>query len=171
MLRDNCQLAENEAWFKEGCSKYPLKSGLTIVGPITYSLRNPDSPPWRSAFAVIYPDDMHIHLAEYYRQLPKSKGSGGCLEILSYHYGPCRTERDEDGFPLLSDRFELRIDIDHRNGRHIHYMNEDHIPEARLPGLDFDSIDPFKFIRAVEEHRKSSKPLHEILGFNVEPAK
>jgi hypothetical protein len=37
--------------------------------------------------------------------------------------------------------------------------------------LDFDSIDPFEFIRAVEKHRKSSQPLHEILGFKVEPAK
>jgi hypothetical protein len=50
-------------------------------------------------------------------------------------------------------------------------MKEGHIPEARLPGLDFDSIDPFEFIRAVEEHRKSQKPLHEILGFKVEPPK
>ncbi len=50
-------------------------------------------------------------------------------------------------------------------------MKQDHIPETRLTGLDFDSIDPFRFIRAVEEHRKSLRPLHEILGFKVEPAK
>jgi hypothetical protein len=37
-------------------------------------------------------------------------------------------------------------------------------------GLDFDTVDPFDFIRAVEEHRKTSNPLHEILGFRVEPA-
>ena len=37
--------------------------------------------------------------------------------------------------------------------------------------MNFDSIDPFKFICAVEEHRKSLKPLHEILGFKVELTK
>jgi hypothetical protein len=114
---------------------------------------------------------MYIRVDEFYRQLPMKEGGGGCLEILSYHYGPCSKERDERGFPLQLKSFEIRIDIDLRNGRHIHYKNENHIPEARLPGLDFDSIAPFEFIRAVEEHRKSMKPLPEILGFNVEPAK
>jgi hypothetical protein len=134
-------------------------------------LGNPDSSPWDSGFAIIYPNGMYLRVAEYYRQLPKIAGGGGCLEILSYHYGPCTEERDEDGFPILSKIAELRIDIDPRNGRHIHYENEDHIPEDRLTGLDFESIAPSEFILAVEEHRKSSKPLCEILGFKVEPAK
>ena len=114
---------------------------------------------------------MYIRVGEYYRALPKSVGGGGCLQDLSYHYGPCTRARDGDGFPPMSKKFELRIDIDRRYKRHIHYMKKDHIPEARLSGLDFDSIDPFEFIRAVEKHRKSSQPLHEILGFKVEPAK
>jgi len=67
------------------------------------------------------------------------------------------------------DEFELRIDVDRWHERHAHYQKENHIPEARLPGLDFDEINPFKFIRAVEEHRRTLKPLHEILEFTVEP--
>lgn len=65
----------------------------------------------------------------------------------------------------------MRIDADWRYGRHIHYMKKNHIPEAQLSGLDFNRIDPFEFIRAVEKHRKSLKPLHQILGFKVEPVK
>jgi hypothetical protein len=114
---------------------------------------------------------MYIRIAENYRQLPRIDGGGGCLQYFSYHYGPCTDTRDDEGFPLFSERFELRIDIDRQYKRHIHYMKENHIPEARLPGLNFDSIDPFKFIRAVEEHRKTSVPLPDILGFKVVPAK
>lgn len=171
MRRDNCQLAEYEAWFECECSKLTLDPGLTIAGPFTDALGEPDSPPWDSDFAIIYPNGMYIRIAEYYRQLPRRGGGGGCLESFSYHYGPCSTVRDSDGFPPLSKKFELRIDIDKLHGRHIHYMKEGHIPEARLIGLDFDDIDPFKFINAVEEHRKTSVPLHEILGFKVVPAK
>ncbi len=116
---------------------------------------------------------MYIRVGEYYRQLPKADGSGGCRQSFSFHYGPCTDSRNDEGFPVFLKKFELRIDIDRLHKRHIHYMKADHIPESRLPGLDFDSIDPFEFIRAVEKHRKSksSIPLHEILGFKVEPAK
>ena len=171
MRRDNCQLAEYEAWFEGGCNKLILDPGLTIVGPFTDACGCPDSPPWNSDFAVIYPDNMYIRVGEYFRPLPKWEGGGGCLEHFSYHYGPCTNKRDAEGFPTALKRFELRIDIDRQYKRHIHYMKENHIPEVRLPGLNFDSIDPFKFIRAVEEHRKSSVPLHDILGFKVVPAK
>jgi hypothetical protein len=171
LRRDNCQLAEYEAWFEGECNKLAFDPGLTIVGPFIDALDCPDSSPWNSDFAIVYPGGMYVRVGEYFRPLPKWKGGGGCLEHFSYHYGPCSNNRDSDGFPPASKRFELRIDIDRRYGRHIHYMKEDHILEARLPGLDFDSINPFKFIRAVEEHRKSSAPLHEILGFKVVPAK
>lgn len=171
MRRDNCQLAEYEAWFERERNNLSLEPGFTIVVLPVSALGNPDSSPWRSDFAVIYRDQMYVRVSEYYRQLPECNGGGGCLQYFSYHYGPCTDDRDSKGFPIFSEKFELRIDIDRRCGRHIHYMKESHIPEARLPGLDFDSIDPFEFIRAVEEHRKSLKPLHEILGFKVEPPK
>jgi hypothetical protein len=171
LRRDNCQLAEYEAWLEEGCNSLDLEPGFTVVGPIVTALGNPASAPWDSDFAIIYSNGMYIRIGEYYRMLPRRDGGGGCLEYYSYHYGPCTSTRRKDGFPALSKKFELRIDIDRPHERHIHYLKEDHIPEARLPDLDFNKIDPFKFIRAIEEHRKTSKPLHEILGFTVEPAK
>jgi hypothetical protein len=171
LLRDNCKLDDYEAWFLGECKKLAIKPGFTVVGPFTNALGEPDAAPWDSDFAIIYPNKMYVRVVEYYRPLSKRFQGGGCLETFSYHYGPCTSARDSDGFPKFSKRFELRIDIDQRYKRHIHYLNEDHIPESRVPGLDFKTIDPFKFIRAVEEHRKSSKPLHEILGFKVDPAK
>lgn len=171
LRRDNCQLAEYEAWFEGECNKLILDPGITIVGPFTEALGCPDSSPWRSDLAIIYPDEMYIRVGEDYRQLSLREGGGGCRHYFKFHYGPCAEDRDCDGFPLFSDEFELRIDIDRQHGRHIHYMKEDHIPAVRLRGLNFDNIDPFKFIRAVEEHRKSSTPLHDILGFKVEPPK
>ena len=113
---------------------------------------------------------MYIRVGEYFRQLSRVKGGGGCRQYFTFHYGPCTDDRDEDGFPICNKEFELRIDIDCFHGRHAHYMKKNHIPEDQLSGLDFDSIYPFKFIRAVEEHRRLSKPLHEILEFKVVPA-
>jgi hypothetical protein len=171
LRRDNCQLTEYEAWFQGECNNLALESGFSVVGPFLDASGDPASPPWQLDFAIIYPDGMYIRIVENYRELPKRDGGGGCLQYFSYHYGPCTKERDKYGFPEPLKDFELRIDLDPWSLRHIHYAGENHIPEVRLPGLDFNKINPFEFIRAVEEHRKGLKPMHEILGFKVEPAK
>jgi hypothetical protein len=113
---------------------------------------------------------MYIRIYEHYRQLSKMEGGGGRLKYFSYHYGKCGEGLDEDGFPERESICVLRIDVDQRHRRHAHYQGEDHVPEARLVGLDFDAITPFDFIRAVEDHRTTSRPLHEILGFEVKAA-
>jgi len=169
LRRDNCRFSEYQAWFQGECDGITLESGFTHVGPILSPLPDGDLPPWGLEFAILYSDGMYIRIGEHYRQLPKSEGGGGALQYLSYHYGPYTNSFDRDGFPIFLNEFELRIDIDHPRQRHAHYQNEDHICEARLPGLNFENIDPFKFIRAVEECRRTLKPLHEILGFRVEP--
>lgn len=142
-----------------------MESGLTVLVDL-FAVAGP-SPPWALQFAIIYPDDMYIRIYEHYRSLSRASGGGGRLQHLSYHYGPVSTERDEDGFPVKVDDCILRIDIDERSKRHAHYRGEDHIPEKRLIGLNFDVITPFDFIRAVVAHRKTTKPLHEIIGFEV----
>ena len=114
---------------------------------------------------------MYIRIYEHYRELSRIEGGGGRLQFLSYHYGQCGDERDEDGIPTMEDHCTLRIDIDIRSKRHAHYNGEDHILEERLVGLNFDAITPFDFIRAVEEHRATSRPLHGILGFEVRSTK
>lgn len=173
MRPNNCKLEEYEAWFDEQCTQLVIESGSILVGPFVEALGEPDSAPWTSDLAIIYEDSKYLRITEDYRQLPKNfKGGGhGAFADFAYHYGPCTAKRDSDGFPKFSKRVDLRIDRDNRFKNHIHYMKEDHIPEARLPGLDFATVDPFAFIKAVESHRKNGKPLHIIMGFTVEPSK
>jgi hypothetical protein len=164
---DNCDFDEYVAWFQGGCNSIPLEPGFSIVQPEINAINNP-APPWSIAFAIIYDDGVYIRIFEHYRELSRRDGSGGRLQYLSYHYGPCGTERDEGGFPTREDNCVLRIDIDQSvTPKHAHYAGENHISEHRLKGLDFSTLTPFDFIRAVEEHRKTSKPLAAILGFEV----
>lgn len=142
-----------------------MESGLTVLVDL-YAVDSP-SPPWVMQFGIIYSDGMYIRIYEHYRSLSKAAGGGGRLQHLSYHYGPASAERDEDGFPVKADECVLRIDNAPNWGKHAHYGGEDHIPEQRLVGLDFDAITPFDFIKAVMMHRKTKRPLHEILGFEV----
>jgi hypothetical protein len=143
---------------------------VSVVKPKITAVNDP-APPWTIMFALLYGDGSYIRIYEHYRQLSRQEGGGGRLQYFSYHYGPCGSERDEDGFPEMEKDCFLRIDIDHKSERHIHYAGEDHIREHRISGLNFDSITPFDFIRAVEKHRTIARPLHEILGFEVKAAK
>jgi hypothetical protein len=171
LRRDNCQFSDYEAWLRSESKKIVTGPGVAVVGGVN-PLGEPDSAPWHLDVAIIFQDSRYIRVFEYYRPLPKASGGGGCLDAFSYHYGPCTATRDADGFPKYLSRFDLRIDRDKKDKNHAHYMKENHIPEARLPGLDFDQIDPFKFIQAVLEHREyPAKPLHETLGFKVAPKK
>ncbi len=130
LQRNNCQLAEYLAWFEDECNRLILEPGLTVVGPFIDPLGDPDSSPWRSDLAIIYPDRMYIRVGEYYRQLPRVEGGGGCRQYFKFHYGPCTDERDSEEFPVFSKKFDLRIDVDRPHQRHIHYMKQDHIYEA-----------------------------------------
>lgn len=124
--------------------------------------------PWNSDFAIIFENDRYVRVGEYFRELPKPNSGKGALSEFRYHYGPCNRNRDTDGFPKFRREVDLRIDIDTRNGRHAHYNGENHIPEDRLTGLDFGTLEPFKFVRAVIAHRQGNVPLIDILGFTVE---
>jgi len=163
---DNCTLDDYQAWFQGECNTIVLRSGFSVVDPKVEAVNDPAAP-WSVIFAIIYDDGMYIRIYEHYRELSKREGGGGRLQYFSYHYGPCSEERDDDEFPVMEDRCILRIDIDHRSQRHAHYEGEDHIPKERLVGLNFDSLTPFSFIRAVEQHRATQKPLTEIFGFEV----
>jgi hypothetical protein len=167
---DNCNLDEYEAWFQSDCKKVALEPGFTIVWPGISAGRDP-LPPWRVDLGIIYLDQMYIRIVENYRELSRGEGGRGRLDAFSYHYGPCSDERDDEGFPPAIDDCVIRIDIDVVSNRHIHYQGEDHIPEHRILGLNFDQVCPSMFISAVEQYRQTSKPLHEILKFRVVPAK
>jgi hypothetical protein len=166
---DNCTFDEYQVWFQRECNAIPLKPGCSAIGPQYTAVNDPD-PPWTIILAILYSDGMYVRIYEHYRELSQGEGGGGRLQWLSYHYGRCSDERDDDGFPNKEDDCTLRIDIDHRNKEHAHYDGENHIPAHRLVGLDFETITPFDFIGAVERHRTTHRPLPEILEFEVRPA-
>jgi hypothetical protein len=163
---DNCTFDDYQAWFQGECDTIVLKPGFSVVNPKVEAIKDP-APPWSVIFAIIYDDGMYIRIYEHYRELSKREGGGGRLQYFSYHYGPCGDERDDDGLPDMENRCVLRIDIDRKSKCHAHYDGENHIPEDRLLNLDFDTLTPFNFIRAVEQHRATNTPLPEILGFEV----
>lgn len=167
MRPDNCTFEDYQAWFQGECDAIVLRPSFSIVDPKIYAVNDP-APPWTLIFAIIYHDGMYVRIYEHYRQLSQREGGGGRLQWFSYHYGRCSECRDGDGFPTKEDDCVLRIDIDVRSQRHAHYEGENHIREERLSGLDFDTITPFDFIRAVERYRAdSTKTLPSILGFEV----
>ena len=89
----------------------------------------------------------------------------------SYHYGDWNGLVDSDGYPEQIAQVDLRIDKESstKYPDHIHYAGENHVACTRVMGLDFEAITPFDFIRAVLEHRNTSKHFSEILGFEVLP--
>jgi hypothetical protein len=167
---DNCTFDEYQAWFQDECDAIVLRPGFSVVDPKISAVNDP-SPPWSMWFAIVYNDETYIRIFEHYRELSRKEGGGGRIQWFSYHYGPCSADRDDDGFPNKEDECVLRIDIDLKSKRHAHFAGENHIPESRLLGLDFDKITPFDFIRAVEKHRQTQKPLPELLGFEVSATK
>lgn len=170
MRPDYCSLADYEAWFEGECNKLALDPGFEVVGPFTEASGEPGVAPWFSDLAIIYPDSMYVRVTEEYCRAAKRDGGGGRLIHFSYHYGPASKRRDSFGFPQFIDDCDLRIDIALRGGRHIHFRGEDHIPEERIKGLNFASIEPFEFIRAVHQHRSTKdSTMDQILRFTVEP--
>jgi hypothetical protein len=85
-----------------------------------------------------------------------------------FHYGPI-VQRDVDGNIVWKSGDPLDIRIDTSGGAvHLHYQDPaPHHPQANVKGLSLNSIDVFKFVRAVLQHRRSGKPLNEILGFQI----
>jgi hypothetical protein len=50
----------------------------------------------------------------------------------------------------------------------MHYQAPDpHYAQESIKGLTLESLDMLAFVRAVFQHRKSGKPISEILGFQI----
>jgi hypothetical protein len=67
-----------------------------------------------------------------------------------------------------TDPVDIRID----NGcsaTHLHYRSPNpHHPQSSVKGLVLDDLDMFTFVKGVFQHRKTQKPLDEVLGFRIE---
>ena len=86
----------------------------------------------------------------------------------TFHYGPI-VKQDANGDIIYQSSDPVDIRIDKSRGRsHMHYQApQPHHGQEHVKGMTLDSIDMFKFIRAVFQHRKSGKDISEILGFGI----
>jgi hypothetical protein len=123
-------------------------------------------------WAIRFPDNFYAYV--YERWWPASAFVPGHSraarrEHFSFHYGPTNPkltangipERDKSKYPAI-----IRIDCD-KNGPHLHFHGEGHIPQARVPGLKILDSDPFIFMQAVIEYRNSGNDFDTILHFKV----
>lgn|SRR5208337_3491294 len=85
-----------------------------------------------------------------------------------FHYGPI-AQRDTDGSIIRQSNDPVDIRIDNSRGRvHMHYRAPDpHYGQENIKGLTLGSLGMLAFVRAVFQHRKSGKPISEILGFQI----
>lgn len=82
----------------------------------------------------------------------------------AYHYGPVCHAGD---VYMPDDPVVIRID-NCNSTVHLHYLEpQSHIAQADVRGLKLENVDPFSFIKAVFRHRKTGKPLNEVMGFRV----
>jgi hypothetical protein len=88
----------------------------------------------------------------------------------SFHYGTTGTNFRANGFPARDKAKHpaiIRIDKD-AYGPHIHFHDEaDHIPQSRIDGMIIEKVDPFDFVRAVLQHRKTNEDFDSIMKFKV----
>lgn len=158
--------AQYDKWLQEQYSKIVLEPNCVEAGPYLDPTINPNKPPWKMEWAVIFDDGMYFRVTENWTN---RKGVGsGYRKHFSFHYGVANPIRDQDGIPCRSPAYPaiIRIDCD-RNGPHLHYSGEDHIQQSRVKSFRISDAEPFEFVRAVMEHRTTGKPFNEIINFQV----
>jgi hypothetical protein len=122
---------------------------------------------WMFDWVLVFPDDKkYVRIRESHDKvagLALSRRLGFVL-----HYGPI-VHQDADGNIIWQshDPVDIRIDNSPRPV-HMHYQAPDpHHVQENVKGLTLESLDMLTFVRAVFQHRKSGKPLNEVLGFQI----
>lgn len=156
-----------ERWLEDQHSRCVLESSCTQVGPFCTPTVSPNRPPWQMKWAVIFDDGLFLRVTENWLTR-KGMGGRGLRHHHSFQYGQANPDRDEEGIPRRSPAYPtiIRIDFD-RYGPHLHYRGDDHIPQNRVKGLDIASIEPFTFVQAVMQHRKTGESFEQILNFTI----
>jgi hypothetical protein len=128
---------------------------------------NPGLYSWTFDWVLVFNDDNR------YLRVRESHGKVTGLDFsrrihFVFHYGPI-VQRDANGNIIRQDTDPLDIRIDNSRGKvHMHYQAPDpHYGQENVRGLTLESVEIFTFVRAVLQHRKSGKPLTEILGFQI----
>lgn len=121
---------------------------------------------WTVRGYLTFTDSKYIRIWEHYRKKAGMQDSYRARFV--FHYGMC-LKFDQDKTPLYesSDPVDIRIDDVH-GPVHIHYAGPNpHYPQDQVKGLDLDSVDMFTFITGILKHRKTAKPLSDLLGFEL----
>lgn len=151
--------------FDQFYAKLKLPPGCAEQKPPTAS--NVHLFSWTFDWVLVFNDDnKYLRVRESHEKvagLSLSRRMGFVL-----HYGPI-AQRDADGNIIRqsSDPVDIRIDKSHGHP-HMHYQAPDpHHAQENVKGLNLESLDMSRFVRAVLEHSKSGKPMSEILGFRI----
>ncbi|MGP8174069.1 MAG: hypothetical protein ACLP7O_05925 [Terracidiphilus sp.] len=160
---------EYAKWLAEQVANTALEESCVQIGPLATPTVTPDKPPWQMEWTVFFKDGLFFRIVENWYRRASSLGGVGYRKHFSFHYGPANPERDAEGIPLRSESYPaiIRIDQDDQTGPHLHYGGEDHIPQHRVKNLRISDAEPFEFIKAVMEHRRSHESLDKIMRFKV----
>ena len=128
----------------------------------------PTHPPlvWTVEVFFDFSDHKHIRIWESYDKIAKLYMSRKTQ--WAYHYGDTASF-DETGDAVRGspdDPLDLRIDT--CSGLHMHYQKrEPHYKQDDIEGIDLTAVGALDFVRAVFTHRRTGKPLSEVLGFRI----
>lgn len=149
------------------------KSLNNIRLPSGCNLRQPEwestNPPhfWTVEFFIDFSDGKHIRIWESYSKISGLQMSRKLQ--WAYHYGETAnfSEGGQAGRGNPDDPVDLRIDT--CGGLHMHYKSrEPHYKQSEIKGLNLSEYGALDFIKDVLKHRKTSKPLNMVIGFEVE---
>lgn len=159
------------AWLTAERAKLTFEAGVVERGPIHSPTCFPSSPPWNMDWLIRFDDGMQAYL--YERWFPmKGFPQKGERRAFSFHYGTISPLTRRNGFPAPDKKDHpayIRIDLD-RHGPHLHFHGElPHIEQAKVTGMVIEKVDPFDFVRAVQQYRVTQSDFDSIMKFTVLP--
>ena len=161
--------AEYRADFYRKLARLRLPADCRQIGSGPEAKSRPAMPPWMTDWAILYADDSHIRVKEYYIPDFHPNYAHGVRKHFCFQYG-ATTGVDRKGMPrTASDRDTVvRLDLDDF-GPHLHFGGRAHVKQHEITGtLVINDIDLFEFIEAVETHRQSGCSITEVLFFELQ---
>lgn len=161
---------EYVTWLEEQVAETALDQGCIQIGPFATPTVTPNKPPWKFEWTVLFQDGHYFRIVENWYRRSSNLGGKGYRSAFSFHYGPTNPATNDEGVPLPGREYPAIIRIDQDadwRGPHLHFGGEDHIPQGRVQNLRISDVDPFEFISAVIEHRRSNEGFDKIMRFTV----
>jgi hypothetical protein len=159
-VRQFADLLAYQQWFDRERSRLTIPSDCSCAEPQLEGTMFA----WTLKWFLKFPDK-HIRVQERYS---KQKGLYLSQRLgYSFHYGNNCNKNDEEY--SHADPVDIRLDnSDPKLRYHLHYLTPEHIYQDRIGGgLDLAGFEMFTFLNSVFQHRASSLPFDQILGFKV----